>query len=496
MEGKILGLSLTEVVKKQTFGTALERAIAFISPKTAYKRAQFRSAYEVLDRHRTRTKRSTSGGTGDLNLDEHSLTELREIGRDLSRNNPIAIGMLRTETNAIIGSGPKIEGRSDDETWNEEAEAAFKENYIDKPCDLSGRFNALQLQRIGFLSYRRDGDALLIFNEDNLQLAEGEQCGTPYGKQQPDLFDIINGVAYSKQTGKIIGYYIGKPNKWGYIQQDSWKNFTTDRVHHIFNPERVSFSRGEPALTQSIKYIDYLTGYIDAELVAAKVNACFSVFVTKENGDMPDAYTGGVEPSGVDESGKRVEKLDPGMVTYLRTGEGVIPVGQTRPGAIFDPFVARMLAIIGRPLCLPMMLVTLDFSGATFMNARIAYQKAQEHWEIEQDFVETPLATRIWLWGLNRLIEQKQLKNPPEDWFKHEVFCRRWPYVDPYKEAIANEQELKNATDTRTEQCARKGLDFKTVATALGREKKILKENELLDVTEAKSEIQRTSSVD
>jgi lambda family phage portal protein len=475
---------MREVKQKFALGKTLDRTIAALAPGWAYKRLAFRQAYEVLDKHRTRTKRSLAGGTGDITLDEHSLSELREIARDLSRNNPLAIGLLRTERNSIIGSGPKIEARSADEGWNREAEAAFKETMLDSPCDVTGRFNFNKLLKIGYLSYRRDGDAAIIFSDEGLQLVEGEQIGTPWGKQQPDTYEIINGVAYSKLTGKIIGYYIGRANKWGYIQQDSWKNYPAETVYHIFNPERVSFSRGEPALTQSIKYIDYLTGYVDAELVAAKVNACFSMFVAQQNPEIPAGYTGGVSATGETDEGVRHEKLEPGTIMYGRPGEMATGIGQTRPGAIFDPFVLRMLMFIGRPLCLPLMLVTLDFSGATFMNTRIAYQKAQENWETEQNDVVSPLASRGWLWGIERLLAQKRLKNPPKDWARHEVFCNRWPYVDPYKEAIADEQQLKNGTRTRTAICARQGGDFGETIQKLADENKKIKELGLTDVTE------------
>ena len=45
------------------------------------------------------------------------------------------------------------------------------------------------------------------------------------------------------------------------------EKYTTEQVHLMFEAERSSQSRGEPALTSSIKYIDYLTKYVDAELV-------------------------------------------------------------------------------------------------------------------------------------------------------------------------------------------------------------------------------------
>ncbi|MFH1370362.1 MAG: phage portal protein [Planctomycetota bacterium] len=475
-----MGFNFTQFAKKTS--ETVDSLVSIVSTRAACQRKAFRNAYEILDRHRTRTKRSLFWGTGDATLDERSLSELREIARDLSRNNPVAIGLLRTERDSVIGSGPKVEARSDDISWNADTEAAYAETMLDRPCDVTGRFNAMQLMRIGYLSYRRDGDAAILFGADGLQGIEGDQIGTPYGKQRPDLFEIVNGVAYSKKTRMILGYYIGQPNKWGYIQPDTWQKYPADKVHHIFNPERISFSRGEPVLTPSIKYLDYLTGYIDAELVAAKVNACFSMFVSQQNGDIPGAYTQGVESTGLTDQNFRHEKLEPGTIMYGQPGEQATGIGQTRPGALFDPFIQRILTIIGRPLCIPLMLITLDYSGATFMNARIAYQKAQEMWEAEQNIVIRPLASRIWLWGIRKLIDSGRIKEI-EGWNRHEVFCKRWPYVDPYKEAIADEQQLKNATTTRTAVCARQGTDFADIVEKLAEEKKMLDDRELSDVT-------------
>jgi len=472
---------MREVIKKTSFakraGELADSVIGILSPKKAYQRHCFRSAYEVLDRHRTRTKRKTSGGTGDVNLNEASLGELREIGRDLSRNNPIAKGLLQTEADEIIGEdGPKIECRSKDEKWNEEAEAAFDETAVNVPIDITGRFNYPRIMQIGFKSYRRDGDAAVIFLDDDLQMVEGEQIGTPYGKSTPEFFDIVNGVAYSKATKKLMGYYIGQPDKWGYIRQDSWKNYPADKVFHIFNPDRVSYSRGEPVLTQSIKYIDYLTGIIDATMVAMKVNACFSMFISQTVTEIPESYPGGISTSGLDEDNNRLEKMEPGTILRGKPGESAVGIGQAYPGTTFDPFVARILSIIGRPLCLPMMLVTGDFSGATFMNARIAYQSAQKRWRTEQKAVVQPLAARIWRWKIGQLITSGRLKNAPDDWNNIEIFCNRWPYIDPYKEASADEQQIKNGTTTRSIICARQGLDFGEVNAQLAKEETLRKE--------------------
>ena len=459
----------------------LDDLVGIFSPKTAYRRKAYRFGYEILDRHRTRKKRSYAGGTGDTHLDEVSLDKLREISRELSRNNALANGLLKIERNGVIGSGPKIQARTDDDKLNADIESAWRQQMQDSPCEVTGRFGFDKFVRTMYLSYRRDGDIAAILTDDGLQAVEGEQMGTPYEKPRPEHFEIINGVAYSKKTGAVIGYYIGKPDRYGYIKSAEYKNYPAKAVHHMFNPERFSFSRGEPVLTPSVKYIDHLSGYIEAELVAAKVNACFSMFISRKDAEPPDPYTGGISPSGRDEDDNRLEKMEPGSVLYGQDGESATGIGQTRPGSLFDPFVLRMLTFIGRPLCMPLMLITMDFSGATFMNARLAYQKVQENWQAEQDLIVKPFVSRVWRWKLQQLIDSKQIKTKKlaDQVFRHEVFCRRWPYVDPFKEAKADEQQLKNGTTTRTMICARQGDDFADVNKQLSAEDTTRKESGL-----------------
>lgn len=457
----------------------IDALVGIVSPRTAYRRKMYRFSYDAIDSHRLRKKRTGLGGTGDKQLKAHDLYKLREICRDMGRNNPLVNGLLKIERNGVIGSGPKIEARTDDDKLNADIEAAWKEEMIQKPCDVTGRFNFNDYVRKYYLSYRRDGDVFTLFTAGKLQAIEGEQVGTLWsGNLRHKYYDVINGVAYSKKTGRVIGYYIGKPDRFGYIRNSNYKKYTAGKVHHMFDAERFSQSRGEPVLTPSINFIDTLCDYIDAELVAAKVNACFSMFISQDYPDVPDPYAKGISDSGEDVDGNKLEKMEPGIIMYGNPGEKAEGIGQTRPGSLFDPFVLRMLTFIGRPLCMPLMLITMDFSGSTFMNARLAYDKVQEAWQAEQDNRIKPFVSRIWRWKLQQLIDSKQIKTnmPAERIFRHEVFCKRWPYVDPFKEAKADDQQLKNGTTTRTIICARQGQDFGDVNNQLGKEENMRKE--------------------
>ena len=286
---------------------------------------------------------------------------------------------------------------------------------------------------------------------------------------------MTNGVATAKAGGRVIGYYIGKPNKWGYIEPSGYTKYMADQVQQVFDPDRVTYSRGEPVLTPSIQWFDKFARYADAELVTACVQACQGMFVAKQapQGILPAAaaFKANSEVNTTDAM-KRFE-MSPGMVWEGDPGESVQPIGSTRPTSVFGEFMDRCLTIAGRAAGLPLMLITQDLSGATFMNARIAMQMAQERWRKVQAFVVSPLASRWYLWQTARDIESGELAPAPDDWRRHEVMCRRWPYINPQQEATADEKDLANKTTTRTRICARSGVDYRDLVRQRVREQEI-----------------------
>ena len=168
--------------------------------------------------------------------------------------------------------------------------------------------------------------------------------------------------------------------------------------------------------------------------------------------------------------------MQPGTIMYGENGESAQGIGQVRPGNQFDPFVMRMLTFIGRPLLMPLMLITLDFAGATFMNARIAYDAVRDNWMDEQNLIVKPLFNFIYRKMIDKWIAAKLL-TPRDDKYAHDVQCKRWPYVDPFKEAKADDQQLKNRTTNRKIICGRQGYDYEDIEKQLAIEEKTIPQN-------------------
>ncbi len=441
-----------------------------VSRRQGFQRAvhQFAASYDILHGDRSRKGYIKNLlGTGDTHLTEQALSDLREVARDASRNDPVIKGLLETYAEGVVGTELPIQARSSDESWNKAREASWKETMLDKPCDSTGRFNFPHCIFLAIQSFSRDGDFFVLFREGGPQLIEGERVGSPSGeKLGGELFDVTNGVATEKTTGKVIGFYIGAPNKWGFIESGTYTRHTADEVHQVFDPDRVSYTRGEPLLTPSVQWFDKFSRYADAELVTSCVQACQGVAITSKSpqSSLPSPATHKANSEVMAEDSMKRFVMSPGMVWDLDPDETVQNIGVTRPTTVFGEFMNKVLTIAGRAAGLPLMLITQDLSGATFMNARIAAQMAQERWRKVQAFVVTPLASRWYLWQTERDISaSRDLRPAPKDWRKHEVMCRRWPYVDPEKEAKADEIELRNGTTSRTFICARSGRDYRDV---------------------------------
>jgi len=464
-------------MKKSPQSSWLDNLIMFVSPRIGLQRQIAKFSYDALTSNRLHRKRTGLVGTGDTQLTVVALDKAREICRDLCRNNPLIKGLLLMEANGVVGSSTQIQARTEDEEWNRAAEQLWQEQAVNQTIDVTGRFNFHEFLQKAFLSYRRDGDFFVLFTDAGLQGVEGECCGTPTGLGSLQNFTVTNGVAVSNSTKKVIGYYIGTPNTWGYIKPDSYQKYLAENVCHVFSPDRFSQSRGEPALISSIEYIDLLDSYISAELVAAKVAACFSTFVTsKDNAAVPAPYTGGISSEGKDtDTGQRLEKLNPGSINYLEPGELITAVSATRPPSAFDSFVIRLFMLITRPLCLPYALALGDYSQATYMNMRAALMEVHQNWSVQQDFLVRPLARRIWNYYIAKWVASGDLSDRT-DKFAAEVIGKKWPYIDPTRDAAADDQNLKLGVTTRAAICARQGHEWKDTLDQRKREEDYIKE--------------------
>lgn len=159
----------------------LDKAIAFVNPQAAVKRAAARNALSVLDSGygnygASFTRNSLRGwnaygGSADEDIHEH-LDTLRQRSRDLYSGVPLATAALKKMRTAVVGQGLKLTSQVDfrflkmDEERARELEAQIEREFrlfTDSPdCDAERIDNFEELQQLAFFNWLMSGDVLAL----------------------------------------------------------------------------------------------------------------------------------------------------------------------------------------------------------------------------------------------------------------------------------------------------------------------------------------------
>jgi len=491
--------------KKIPFSQRLDNAIGVFFPRVAFRRRQYRMAndilavrggYEGAARDRLLGSWTPSGASADeVLLDE--LSDLRERSRYLVRNDGVAAGALNTMADNVVGTGILPQARIDKKSLGmsyEEAEdfQRIVERAWEKwePfADRLGRMNFCEIQDLVMRQILMNGDVIVLVQMLDrpyrpyslcLNVIEADRLATPSDKTGDK--SIRKGVEID-EAGEPVAYWICKyhPGDTTYrrstrgsdefIRIPARNQYGRLNVLHLYHTKRPGQSRGEPFFAPVISRFKHLCDYMDAELVAAKVAACFAVFIKRENSE-EFAISGTDE---VQSDGKRLTELEPGMVENLEPGESIDSFSPQRPGAQFDAFVEKTLRFIGAGLGMPYELIFKDFSKTNYSSARASLLEARKMFRKEQKFIAEKLCQLIY----ENLIDEVVLRGEVsvKDYFPRRMDYTRarwiapgWGYIDPTKEISAAKDAIKGNISTLADECAAHGKDWEEVIEQRARE--------------------------
>ncbi|HUS39463.1 MAG TPA: phage portal protein, partial [Pirellulales bacterium] len=175
-------------------------------------------------------------------------------------------------------------------------------------------------------------------------------------------------------------------------------------VLHLYHQKRPGQTRGVPFFAPVLLYFQNLADYMEAELVAARMAACFGIIFNKStaNNSAEDRPLGEYTS---DADGRTIEEFQPGMSIEV-TDTDVTQIDPKRPGEHFDPFVARILRMICAGMGLPYEQVSKDFSQSNYSNMRAALLEARRLFTMHQEYFTTHLCQPSW----NLVMEESWLR--------------------------------------------------------------------------------------
>lgn len=447
----------------------LERTIEAFSPRWAAERAYYRSIVEHArgyDAAKTgrRTTGWTAAGTSANAEIGPAAARIRARSRDLVRNNPHAARAARVMVSNLVGAGivPRLD------TDDRGAKLAARDDWraFSDNCDPEGLTDFYGIQALAARTVFESGEALIQLlprpNVRNLRVPLQLRV------LEPDYLDwakthevagggaVVQGVEYDR-SGRRVAYWLFDQHPGETLPSVRRKyasvRVPAARILPVFDRMRPGQVHGVPWLAPAVLRLRDIADYDEAELVRKKIEACFAAFVKRSgNATSPLAKS-----TTTDDSGRRIERLSPGMVQYLGLDEDVAFASPAASEGYAEYMKVQLHAVAAGTGCTYEQL-TGDLEGVNYSSIR---EGKVEYWQlldVWQWHMVIPQACRpVW----SAFQEARAIAGRvPQNGLGAAIWAppkRAW--VDPAKDVKAQVEAIRSGLLTLRDAIAARGED-------------------------------------
>jgi lambda family phage portal protein len=235
-----------------------------------------------------------------------------------------------------------------------------------------------------------------------------------------------------------------------------------------FVQRRLGQIRGIPWPVAAVSAARMEEAFTEAELLLARARAAIGLFV--EGGSRPTTKGRDNEGAIVDQYGRPMMELVPGMIGHLPTGAKMHTLSVTTPGATFNATDELLLRRMAAGLKVGYATLTRDRSQSTYSSDRADLIEDRKTWRRVGRMVYR-LHTRGYyercidwwrLTGKLRLSAQQEARIAARPGSLYEVFLSMpgQPYVNPKQEAEGDEIALRAGVRTLRDVCGDQGVHW------------------------------------
>lgn len=471
----------------------IERAISLISPKWAFERQRYLAAANAV---RNYDAARTDRQSGNWNPVANMSAELTDRGyrarivsraRDQERNSDIFESVVGGIVRNVVGTGIRLQARvldkngKADEELNKKIEELWNEWCMPEHCDITGQQSFAELQAMALRRRLVDGEALVA------KVWDKAASLIPFRIQmiEPDLFDMVStngpngtiiqsGVELDKY-GRPTAYHLYQMSPDGYTTLNS-ERIPADRIIHLFGKTRPTQIRGVCELARILNRIRDTGEFLDADLVAARVAACFAAFVTTSD---PDQRMGRTELA-TDGTNERRESLAPGIIEFLQPGESVEIATPNRTASSAKEYAALMQRMAGAGMGLSYEIISRDMSQSTYSSARTSSLEDRKTFIPMQNYLKTHFCRPIYkefmeAAYLSGELDIQDFQANKRRYLACEWIAPGWPWVDPKNEVQSAVMSLGAGLTTLEDEAASRGKDWREQLQQCAREQEFAK---------------------
>jgi lambda family phage portal protein len=420
---------------------------------------------------------------------------LRARARELSRNNPVAKSYLKILTSNVLGEkgiGYKALVRNNDKSlntaFNQKIEAAWKEWGELGNCTVDGKLSFRAVQNLVLKNIAVDGEVFIrkvqgFSNKHRfaLQLIDADQLDHLFSRAPSNGENEIRMGIEVDEWGRPVAYHINEKHPSDLGGSLVRTRIPAEQIVHLYDPERISQTRGITWFHPCMVELRMLGGYVEAELVAARTGAAKMGFL-----EIQDA-SGFVEPNP---DAKYRINAEPGVVEQLPPGMKFTAWSPDHPAGTFPTFVKAMLRFVASSLGVSYNALACDLEGVNYSSMRSGLLIERDQWRILQSFLKENMLQPIfkeWL-GMALLAGALVLDSrDPSRFCEGKWEPRGWMWVDPLKDVQATILGIGAGLTSRDAAISEQGGDVEEVFEQLKEEKELADEYDLQLTISAKA---------
>jgi len=298
---------------------------------------------------------------------------------------------------------------------------------------------------------------------------------------------IRNGIQFDKD-GKPTFYYVLKYHPLEARLPQVRIPVPAEEMIHIFMRQRTGRIRGVPLTASVLTSAARLKDIFDATLIALVAQTSHYGILETTQGTVSDATAlpGTAAPSN---NNTNVDEMDMYAKAYpgVKLGSlAVTPYGTklsgfapTVPNATFDPLVKNSEKTMAAGLNMGYTTFAAASSDANYSSIRAEVIPERDWYRLITNLLIEKFYRPVYEMWLAQALKTGALKlsnSDPEKYNSAEFRGRNWFWVDPENELNALATEVALGTNSRTNICAQRGLNFREIMGQLYEEKKLADE--------------------
>lgn len=407
--------------------------------------------------------RAEAGGGPEVSAERHRDVWTRDAARAdcrrVYRERALAQNLVHALSSILIGEGPKVLSRADDDEWAKLASDRFAAWFADRDAyDAHGRLSGLDALIAGIKAVCTDGRLGRVFTADGrVALVEDERIINPGGGDDGHTHSDgrvwIAGIGHA--GGRADRVHISEYDHQGYTVRPQGRVLDARAVRCLLNPldMETGVVAPMPALAPIIDDLDKLHRAMDAAIINYEIAASFTILFKHPRDQLfaqqltrpttTGGYGGGIQPSAPDwASAKSMQgaPVKPGTMFVGPEGFDGTQIRPEHPSGPIVQFVWQRLQHIASLFGLPLEIVSLYFSR-NFSASRGAIAVMEQRISPWRQMLTDDLAAQF-RWKIAWDVRHGHLPEPPGDWRRCAVELPPPPVYDALVETDIVEKQL------------------------------------------------------